>query len=598
MIRRITERQFAHFLYFYRLLGRRLLAVPALGAIAGIMDGLGLAMFIPLMAFASQGGGTVDHAALGNLRFLTESLTAVGITPTLTVVLLMMLGFFVFKGLVAFLAQYQKVHYAQHFISTVRESTIIALAEYQYARYALADVGRIQNTLTTEIGRVSHAMTTYLGVINSVVLISVYATLAFIANAQFAVLVIIGGLLTNLGYRAIYRRTEQLSREISRQGHKLQRLVIQQSAYFKYLKATGISQMYADKLVQEVKRMEDTNRQIGVLSAVTGGVREPIMILVIVAVILVQVNLMGESLALMLLSIMFFYRALGHLLTLQGQWNAFLGKSGSIANLKEFTDELRRHKDQVGTYRFQHLTHGLELRAVSFGYRTGATVLSNVSLTIRRNETFALVGESGSGKTTVMNILAGLLVPTEGTCLVDGRPMTEIDVSSYQRRIGYITQEPVIFDDSVFQNVTLWDTDTPETRERAVRALQQAHFANFVETLPRGMDSRLGIGGINLSGGQRQRIAIARELYKGIDILLMDEATASLDTESENQLKENIEALKGRLTIVIIAHRLSTIRHADRVALVRAGTIASIGTYEDLCEQAPGFRRMVELQTI
>jgi ABC-type multidrug transport system fused ATPase/permease subunit len=150
----------------------------------------------------------------------------------------------------------------------------------------------------------------------------------------------------------------------------------------------------------------------------------------------------------------------------------------------------------------------------------------------------------------------------------------------------------------VFNNVTFWEPDTPENRQRVRRALSLARAWSFVQAMPDGMDTVIGINGITLSGGQRQRISIARELYRNVELLILDEATSALDSQSEQLIQENIESLSGKYTMLIIAHRLSTIRKADKVLHLLGNGAYEIGTFEELREQSPEFRNMVDLQSI
>jgi subfamily B ATP-binding cassette protein MsbA len=240
----------------------------------------------------------------------------------------------------------------------------------------------------------------------------------------------------------------------------------------------------------------------------------------------------------------------------------------------------------------------MALENVTFSYTGTENILEDINLSLHKGETLALIGESGSGKTTLMNILSGLLQPTEGRFIIDGMDSRELRMSEIQSRIGYITQEPVIFDDSVYNNVTFWAPRTPENEAQFWHALNEAQMRDFVDALPAGPDARLGNNGINISGGQKQRISIARELYKNVDFLFMDEATSALDSETEKAIQANIDALRGEYSILIIAHRLSTIKNADRVVVMKAGRIEQIGTYRELVESSVSFSKMVELQEV
>ena len=243
------------------------------------------------------------------------------------------------------------------------------------------------------------------------------------------------------------------------------------------------------------------------------------------------------------------------------------------------------------------LQTGLRLTGLEYGF-ADADLLRGLDLTIRKNETLGIVGESGTGKTTLVNILSGLLTVSTGMFSIDGVDSNVVDLRAYRRRIGYVTQEPPVFMDTIFNNVSFWEARTRETESRVWHALELAHAADFVRSLPGQLDARIGINGINLSGGQRQRMAIARELYRDIDILVLDEATSALDSRSENLIQRNIESLAGSYTMIVIAHRLSTIRNADKILYLRPGQQYEVGTFQELCHTSATFGKLVSLQNV
>ena len=556
---------------------------------------MGLAMFLPMLEMVAENGQGASTEKMGNLAFILVSIENLGYQLNLKVVLITMFIFFALKGLFVWVEQYLGVVFRQYFIRKIRIESIGALAEYKYENFVRADAGRIQNTMSAEVSRVVAAYRAYSTMVQKLILVVTYTFLAFLSNAEFAGLVAIGGVLTNYLFQILYRRTKVLSRRLVLSNNGFQGLLIQQVAFFKYLKATGRIREFARNLNFKVFEIEETQRSIGMINSLMLAVREPLMIGIVVLVILVQVNWMGGSLGLIILSILFFYRALGAITHLQNQYNRFLEFSGSLSNLREFTDELQSGAENKGETRFPGFKNSIQLKNISFAY--GDTpILRGLNFNLKRNETLALVGESGSGKTTLMNVLSGLLRPSSGVLLIDDVEFTKIDTTSFQQRIGYITQEPVIFDDTIFNNVTFWDNPTASNLERFKNALKQASIYDFVFDQPEQQDARLGNNGINLSGGQRQRISIARELYKEVDFLFMDEATSALDSETERAIQEGIDELKGKFTVLIIAHRLSTIKNADRVVVLSQGRVDHIGTYQELVDRSVSFRRMVELQ--
>ena len=236
----------------------------------------------------------------------------------------------------------------------------------------------------------------------------------------------------------------------------------------------------------------------------------------------------------------------------------------------------------------------IELRDVGVTYREDAApAVSGLNLRLAAGETVALVGPSGAGKSTLINLLPRFIEPTQGGLWLDGVALADWDITALRRQFALVSQDVVLFNDSVAANVALGDQ---LDRERVAEALRAAHLSDFVETLPQGQDSQIGHNGSQLSGGQRQRLAIARAIYKDAPILILDEATSALDSESERAVQAALEQLmKGRTTLVI-AHRLSTIEHADRVLVLDGGRLAEQGTPAELLAQGGLFARLHAMQ--
>ena len=302
------------------------------------------------------------------------------------------------------------------------------------------------------------------------------------------------------------------------------------------------------------------------------------MILILASVMFIQVSILNGSLELILLSILFFYRALQTVLIFQNQYNNFLALQGSLLNVQDFHNELVSNKEMNGNIKFTKFSDTIRLKNVNFSYGN-TSILNDISLSIHKNETIALVGESGSGKSTLINILSALLAIDSGELIIDQDSIDDLEKTSFQKNIGYITQEPIIFNDTLFNNVTFFEEKNDENLKKFYDSIKKTYLTEFVNKSVDKEDTILANNGINLSGGQRQRISIARELYKDSDFLFMDEATSALDSETENFIQKNIEKMKGIKTIVIAAHRLSTIKEANRIIIMDNGSIHAVGTF-------------------
>jgi subfamily B ATP-binding cassette protein MsbA len=278
-------------------------------------------------------------------------------------------------------------------------------------------------------------------------------------------------------------------------------------------------------------------------------------------------------------------------------YNSFqqaVGASQEIFRFIDEQDEVRERRRAVALKSFGGL---IEFRDVHFNYKDegkSKEVLRGVSLTVRRGEVLALVGPSGAGKSTLVNLLPRFYDVSEGAILLDEHDVRDLTIASLRKQIGKVTQETVLFNDTVRNNIAYGQPEA--SMERVKAAARAAHAEEFIATLPQGYETVLGEHGARLSGGQRQRIAIARALLKDAPILILDEATSSLDTESEAAVQAALANLMEGRTVLVIAHRLSTVRRADRIAVMEHGAITELGTHEELLAKGGMYRRLYDLQ--
>ena len=597
MIKSTLKKYFRYLHFFYVPLRWRIAVTVILSLLVGCLDGLGLAMFVPMLGMTEPNGDLAAPSDMGALGYFVEFLAWLGVRPTLVNFLLVMLSLFCLKGLVQFADAYYRILLRARFTTAMRTACTRGLAELSYERFVTTNGGQIQNTLSTEVVRTVGAFVQYFATLQMSLLMFVYICLALSANPQFTALVLVGIGISSLGYRMLFGKTRGLSKQLSKKGHWYHALLIQSVHLFKYLKATGQADAFSSRLLAGIKDMESTQKRMGVLHAIAVGIREPLAVLMIVIVILVEVVFFGGSISTVVLSVMFFYRALGSLTAMQTSNSGFLQASGAIDTIREFQESLVRGRERSGKRPYAGLVDAIELRDVTFAYQPDRPVLDGISLRIRRNETIAIVGESGSGKTTLVNVIAGLLRPSGGSVRLDGVDLQELRLREYRSTIGYITQEPVVFADTVYNNVTFWAPKTAENLLRFWQACETAAIRPCVESLAKGEETSVGDNGVLLSGGQRQRLSIARELYRQPEILILDEATSALDSETENIVQENIELLRGQCTMIVVAHRLSTVKAADRIFALEDGRLLGEGSFSGLMQASESFSRMVELQS-
>jgi len=278
-------------------------------------------------------------------------------------------------------------------------------------------------------------------------------------------------------------------------------------------------------------------------------------------------------------------------------YNSFqqaVGASQDIFRFIDENDEVVEKRKAIALKSFDGL---IEFRDVRFGYnRDGVTkeVLHGVSLTLRRGEVIALVGPSGAGKSTLVNLLPRFFDVTGGAILLDGTDVRDLTLASLRKQIGKVTQETVLFNDTVRNNIAYGRPDVAMAKIEDAAKAALAH--DFILRLPQGYNTMIGERGTRLSGGERQRLAIARALLKNAPILILDEATSSLDTESEAAVQAALANLMEGRTVLVIAHRLSTVRRADRIAVLEDGRITQMGSHDELLAQGGTYSRLYHLQ--
>ena len=280
-----------------------------------------------------------------------------------------------------------------------------------------------------------------------------------------------------------------------------------------------------------------------------------------------------------------------------GKLNSELQRGlASSERIFQLLDEKPNVFDQPGARRFTGLESSIALEAVSFQYPTRETpALNEISLTVQKGETVAIVGPSGSGKSTLVQILLRLYDPSNGRILFDGEDIKDLQIHTLRERIGIVTQETMLFNETVHGNIAIGREETPH--EAVVAAAKVANADEFIRQLPNGYDTALGDRGLRLSGGQRQRLAIARAVLRDPEILILDEATSNLDSTSEKEVQNALESIMTGRTSIVIAHRLSTIQNADRIVVFNEGRIAESGNHVELLAKNGLYKKLYALQS-
>jgi len=585
---------------YQRYLGRRMYLVFVLAVSAALAEGLGITMLLPLLR-ATQVGKTEDMGRLEQM--LHDGLGQVGLADSMVGILGAILLIFVVKGLLQFAFKGYQGHLQSDLLRELKMKLFDGYTGMDYRYYIRNNTGHFINIINQQVNRLFKSFASFVGFFSQITRTLSYFAFAFAVAWRFSLMVVgIGaGLLYLFKYLNSYVR--RLSRQRAEEMSHLNKLLVQSLQAMKYIVATNQTSHVRFSVKESVKRLTDYIFWQRIATAFTAAVQQPVSVLLIVVVITIQVTILNEPITPIFVAILLFHRGIQSTMSIQSGWQATMDRIGSVEMVDDELNAVLQNQESRAGRSIGAIDDGIELQNVHYAYNSeDGDVLRNIDLQIPANSTIALVGESGAGKSTLVDMLTLMLRPRRGEIRVDGIPHDEIDVNSWRDQIGYVSQETVVFDDTVANNIHLWRGDIeedPALRERVRDAARRAHADGFIQDLTNGYQTMVGDRGVRLSGGQRQRLFVARELFKRPNLLLLDEATSDLDTASEQHIQNSIDALHGEVTVVIIAHRLSTVKNADCVYVLDEGSVIERGTYHELCARTDGeFREMVEMQSL
>ena len=598
MIKQIKD-LFKYLILFQNFLGKSIYLIFIFSLVASVLEGFGILMVLPLFESIDQSQN--QESASQFVLIVYDLIEFVGMSASVTSVIIFIVLVFILKGIVNFFALGMIARFMGKLLLKLKANLYENYSNMTYKYYTIKDTGQFINLINEQPNRAINAFQQITIMFGNLISFIILMFLAFSSAWDFALMALIFGLIIVILFVKLNSYVRSLSRITATENGILNKWMIQALQSFKYLNATNQMNLLKSRILKSINILTDNQIKTGVASAFTQSVREPVAVVFIMSLIFVQIVILNQEFEPIIVSIILFYRALGSMLGVQSFFQGTFQYIGSLELISsEFNDQIK-NKNNDGNIELGKLHNSIELNKINFSYNESEFVFKDLSIKFNANSSIAIVGDSGSGKSTIVNIISLLLEPNSGQLLIDGIDSKSIIHSSWKNQIGYVSQETVIFDDTIKNNISMWNSsnlDDKQLQKKIKSTAKDANILDFIESLPNGFDTYVGDRGVQLSGGQRQRIFIARELFRNPSLLILDEATSSLDSVSEKEIQRSIDSLKGKITIIIIAHRLSTIKNVDKIFTVGNGSLIEEGTYLELINSDSYFRRITDLQKL
>ncbi len=557
---------------------RRLLLTLALLFVLSIFQMSSLLTLVPLIDLITKpdlnGASSITMHLVAWMKWFSLPVTIYSI-------MILVLSFMAVKALLQLLLSIltQKIKY--DLIKNVLCGTYDRFFNANWNFFVSNDQGTLGNTFIKETNSVGESFGCVTTLFVNLCQLLLYFAVAFSISWQLSLIVIILSIIMVWPFMLLGKLNYKLGRIALETANQMFGLFNENMGAAKIIIGFGEQKQGIRSLEEAVDKHVAAARKVQAIALGTPIIFQPASMAILFFSVLISrifLNLPLSELTVVLYS---FYSGMPLIASTLSIKNSLLTFFPAYQQVNKFRLLAENAIQPSGDVLFEHFDDQIVLNKINFSYPGQDTVLRDIDVIIPKGKMIAFVGKSGVGKSTLIDLLLRFYEPTSGSILIDGVNLKKLDVLSWRHKIGYVPQDAILFNMSVRENLR-WAKENA-TDEEISHACEMANVDDFIQDLPKGLDTIVGDRGVRLSGGQRQRVALARAILRKPEIMILDEATSSLDSHSEKLIQESIENISHKTTTVIIAHRLSTIVNADCIYVIEDGTIIEKGSFSDLC---------------
>jgi len=585
---------------FFDLTPTRVTTLVTLSIIAAFFEGFSMAMLLPVLEFIEKGKDVALLEQAGGMwPIIISVLNYVGLLLTFQALLIAALVVMLIRVVVVYAMQAYNAWLSNEVRHKVRTRLYDSYMGMNYGAYTDLSSGKVLNLLTTESWRAGGSFSSLFSIVsNSAVLIGFTITMFWLSvPLTLYAITFLGVAAAMVAY--FVRHTRNFSYQSTKANEHYSFLVLERLNAFRLIKLTATGNREMGIVHNASREMSSLMYWLSKMVLRVDLVMEPLILLGGFVILYLSINVLGLSISEVSIFGLILLRSIPITKGCIKAQQAFYSCLGSIdAVINGYDKALPMRERKGGDNSFNGLKIGIRLDNVVFAYEeAGRPALSDITFTIPAGKITAIAGPSGAGKSTLADIIARLRVPQEGDIFYDNLEGSEYDLSSLRRGIAFVSQDATILNDTVAENLRFANFEA--TDEEIWEVLEKAKARKFVESLTGGLCASLGEHGIKLSGGQKQRLSLARALLQKASLLILDEPTSNLDSETEREIKQVIDELRciGEATILIIAHRFSTIIDADKIVVLENGRIIEQGSHEKLMLSDKWYARISSMQS-
>jgi len=480
-----------------------------------------------------------------------------------------------FKAMLTILIDYLKIRITTDYEEQTRARLFEKVLNSSWTHLMRQKLGVLETILAIDVPTSAKFLEQIAGGIMVITGLLIYVFFAFNISAPITLMTLGLGTLLFFVFRPFLKRINTLAIERNRHMKESAHHVSENIFGVKTVKTMYVAAEVASKGRGIFRKLRFSTLQVPFLKSITNAVTEPIAVIFVSLIFATTYQRPDFNLAVLIAIVYLVQRMFVYSQQVQRIAHAVSDFSPHVQSVLHYETKANTNPEiDSGRGGFE-FARELRFDDVSFAHDGSAYVLSNVDLVIQRGSLIGLIGPSGAGKTTLVDLLLRLFEPTSGAILLDGRNISEISLAEWRKKIGYVSQDIFLINDTIENNIRFYNKNISKTEIE--KAALMANIHDFVLSLPQGYDTVIGERGVRLSGGERQRVVLARVLARKPEILILDEATSSLDNESEAQIQKVIKNLKGRITVLAIAHRLSTVMDSDKLLVLENGKLVEQG---------------------